>query len=442
MKKEILRYIGIFVVTLVGLWILLIGTAMIPNKKIQEKMSASAYSYGKTEAFAFCDESKWSGIADNYADSIWLNIAWYMGKGNPVYATLDTKYYDGEERGENYGLYLAVTDETTEANKEYTRYWHGTAGIIRVLHLFMDVNGIKNVGLCVAFLLAVILVIMLIIDKKIPLAIGFTLSLCAVEIWKIGLSIEYQPAFILCFLMSILYLRTEKKGDNRLVGLSVVGGVLTAFFDFLTTETMVLLVPLILVVVVRSMDGRLEELKKSVIWMAKCGAAWVLAYAGTFVTKWTFASLAAGKNQFLAAFSAVEERVAGPVEDVIPGGVMGQSFFAVISNVSVLFGAEARVDFKLVFIGIMLSAGVFFSLLYLFQKKERNKTAETLLLLLGSIVFFRYLVLGNQSYLHSFFTYRGLLSAILAFVGILIVDCRLPYNLKSAEKKKRRNTKR
>lgn len=442
MKKEILRYIGIFVVTIMGLWLFLIGTAMIPNKKIQEKMSASAYLYGRTEAFAFCDEGKWSGIADNYADSIWLNIAWYMGNGNPVYATLDTKYYDGEEQGENYGLYLAVSDETTEANTEYTRYWHGTAGMIRVLHLFMDVNGIKMTGLCAVFLLAVILVIMLVLDKKIPLAIAFVLSLCAIEIWKIGLSIEYQPAVIVCFLMSILYLRAEKKGDNRLVGLSVIGGVLTAFFDFLTTETMVLLVPLILVVTVRSMDGRLEELKKSVIWLMKCGAAWGLAYAGTFLTKWTLASLVAGKNQFLAAFSAVEERVAGTVEDVLPGGVIGQSVFAVVSNVSVLFGAEARVDFKLAVIGSVLSFGVFFSLLYLFYKKKRDKTAETLLLLLGSIVFLRYLVLANHSYIHSFFTYRGLLSAILALMGILIVDCRLPYNLKSAGKKKRRNTKR
>lgn len=442
MKKEILRYIGIFVVTLMGLWLLLIGAAMISNKKIEEKMLTSAYMYGRTEAFAFCDEGKWSGIADNYADSIWLNIAWYMGNGNPVYATLDTKYYDGEERGENYGLYLAVTDETTEANKEYTRYWHGTAGIIRVLHLFTDVKGIKNVGLCVTFLLAVILVIMLIMDKKMPLAIGFSLSLCAVEIWKIGLSIEYQPAFILCFLMSILYLRSEKKGDNRLVGLSVCGGVLTAFFDFLTTETTVLLVPLILVVVVRSMDGRLEELKKSVIWITKCGVAWVLSYGSTFVTKWTLVSIATGINQFGAAFSAVEERVTGPVEDMIPGGIIGQSFFAVISNVAVFFGAESRVDFKLVFIGIVLSAGVFFSLLYLFQKKERNKTAEILLLLLGSIVFLRYLVLANQSYLHCFFTYRGLLSVVLALIGILAVDCQLPYNLKATGKKKRRNTKR
>ena len=102
--------------------------------------------------------------------------------------------------------------------------------------------------------------------------------------------------------------------------LSVICGAMTAFFDFLTTETMVILVPLILVVTIRSMDGRLEDLKKSVKWLTCCILAWVTAYVGTFLVKWTIATIVTGENHFLTAMASVGERISGSVDEAIPGG--------------------------------------------------------------------------------------------------------------------------
>lgn len=41
--------------------------------------------------------------------------------------------------------------------------------------------------------------------------------------------------------------------------LSVIGGAAAAFFDFLTAETLSILLPLLLVVIIRYSDDRLEE---------------------------------------------------------------------------------------------------------------------------------------------------------------------------------------
>jgi len=130
--------------------------------------------------------------------------------------------------------------------------------------------------------------------------------------------------------------------------------------------------------------------------------------------------------------------VAGSLEEIIPGGVIGQNVHAVVSNISVFFGAEKRVDWTLAIIGTMLFVGMILTVLYLFPKKERDKTATVLLMILGSVVFLRYLILGNQSYLHSFFTYRALVSAILAAFGIVIVNCRLPFAQKNRKNRKDR----
>ena len=204
-KKDLTICFMTFAGTLFLLWLFLILSASIPNAKIQDNMVKSALVYAQEDAFSYCD-------------------------------------------GENIGLYLAVSDEQTQPNTDYTRYWHGTAGCIRLLHLFTDVNGIKNFGLLFILLLAVIILFLLLKEKNALLAAAFVISLCIVKVWNIRLSMEYQPAFVICFLMCILYLLFEKKGDTTLLFLSVAGGVLIAFFDFLTTETIVILLPLIFVI--------------------------------------------------------------------------------------------------------------------------------------------------------------------------------------------------
>lgn len=430
MKKTILRYGLIFVITLMGLWLFLIGTAMISNDRIQENIQKSAYSYGQTDAFAFCDGPKWNGIADNYADSIWLNIAWYMGKGDPLSASLDTWYYDGENLGENAGLYRAVTEDYISANKNYTRYWHGTAGILRLMLLFTDVKGIKTAGLCLGCFLAAVVVVLLLKKKKGLLAAAFILSICSVEFWKIGLSIEYQPTFLLCFLMCIFYLLWEKKGDQRLIELSIISGVLTAFFDFLTTETIVLVMPLILVVAIRSMEHRLEKFHKSLKWIISCAFAWLMSYAMTFVAKWSLVSLVTGRNQFFSAFTSVEERINGSAQAAVTTK-LPQCLSAVLSNLGALFGSRIRLEEKTALLGSLIVIGIFVSIYYLFQKEQRDKTADGLLFLLAGVIFIRYLVLGNHSFMHSFFTYRGLMTTIFALLCILILNCELPHREKT-----------
>jgi len=41
---------------------------------------------------------------------------------------------------------------------------------------------------------------------------------------------------------------------------------------------------------------------------------------------------------------------------------------------------------------------------------------------LGSVILVRYLVLNNHSYLHAFFTYRGMISLIMAMFSIVILN--------------------
>lgn len=423
--KTLLHCAGIYAVTLLALWLFLIVAAGIPNSRIQENMEKSADMYCQVSPFAYGDGKKMNGITDNYADSIWINTAWYMGKGNPLVSSVDTKYYDGEQQGQNIGLYLAVTQEETEANTDYTRYWHGTAGVIRMLHLFTDVNGLKYIGFLTTLGLAAAVMILLIKDGKDKVAIAFFLSLCMVKIWNIRLSMEYQPAFILGFLFCILYLLYEKKGNQRLLTLAVVSGVMTSFFDFLTTETVTILLPLILVITVRTMDGRLGKWKENIVFLITQGMAWLLSYGMTFPVKWILASIVTGENKFMAALNLAEERAKGTVYILGDQNPLPQILAAPAANLSTLFGGTERINTVPLILGILLV--VFFimiSVIFLWKGKKEHRTATTLLFLMGIVILLRYMVLSNHSYLHAFFTYRGLVSLVMAMLSVIMINNR------------------
>lgn len=432
--KRIALHTIVFVGLLVCLWLLLALAAAIPNTVLQEHMEQSALSYKEKAGYSFETGDKWNGISDNYADAILLNVSWNMGRGNPFYSSLDTWYYNGEALGENAGLYLTVIDETIPPNTDYTRYWHGSAMFIRPLHIITDVDGIKWIGFLAVLLCALVTMGILIRHRHICLAAALAVSMLSVQIWNIRLSLEYQPAFLLCFLFSSLYLWLERSREQYLTYLSIAGGVLTAFFDFLTTETLVLLLPLILVVAVRAAEKRLGGFKENIRLITSCGLCWLLAYGGAFIAKWTAASLAAGENKFLIALSSVEERIGGGLLGHGPENPLLRIPAAVLANLTVLFGGDSRLDLARVSVGLLFTVLICGSLLYLFHRKNCDKTALKLLALLGAVVFLRYMILNNHSYLHEFFTYRALLAPIMALLSGMILCMELP-----ARKQKRSN---
>ncbi|MBQ8585097.1 MAG: hypothetical protein IJ452_02295 [Butyricicoccus sp.] len=426
MKQNIraaVRSVLTFGAVLAALWLLLVLCAHIPNAAIREHMLQSAETYAQRDAYEFTRKDRLNTVADHYADAIWLGVAWNMGAGDPLTGSVATAYYDGEALGVNAGLYAAVT-EGAPPNTDYTRYWHGTAGIIRMLLLFTDVEGIKTIGFAAFLALAALSVLLLIRLRHADLAALLLLSLAAVQVWTIRLSMEYQPAFLIAFALLPLYICLERQGDRRLTTLSIIGGTAAAFFDFLTTETVTVLLPLAVVIAVRAKEDRLGTFRQALPMVIRCGAGWGLSYAGAFLVKWAAAGLVTGADAVSAAVGSVGERLGGDLTGFTeqPGSFLS----ALLANLNMPFGSAYRVESGRLLLGCGLFVLVLLSVWYLLRRRGTRADGAFLLLAVGAVVFVRFLVLNNHSYLHCFFTYRALVTPVFAMLAALRLHIALP----------------
>ena len=418
--RQSIIYLAVFATLAAALYLLMAVSAAIPNAAIQKNMRSSAASYMNTDRYAFSEDGLLKNVTDNHADQMWLNIGWNMGFGKPLISALNTTYYDGEKFGTTAGLYMTVT-RGKMANADYTRYWHGTAGLMRILHLYTDIQGIKIIGMLCLVLLIWRTLGILFRDGYWDLAICLLAALLWVQAWNLRLSVEYLPCFLICFGLCPAFLRLEKKDDFFLSLLAVISGTLTAFFDFLTTETVTILIPLILVVAVRSRERRLDTPLHLMRLLVRCGLCWGLAYGGMFVMKWILVSVATGENHILDAVMAADRRIDG----VVTVGQLRKKpgfFMAIAANFAALFDGSSRTEYRLV-IGTLLGLAVLIAVVYrLNQVNQKLRPGTVFVLLLGSVVLLRFGLLANHAYMHAFFTYRALCSTILSVLVAMTIN--------------------
>ena len=264
-----------------------------------------------------------------------------------------------------------------------------------------------------------LVVCVILYKKKCGLAGALLLiSMALVQIWNIRLSLEYMSAFNVAMFMCIIFLLFEKKSNNAIIICSIISGVMVAFYDFLTTETVAILLPLTLVFVVRAKDDRLGKRKEDILLIFKSVFAWGISYVACFITKWIAASIVTGENKITTAIFSAKERFNG-VEEEENISAFEEFLYAIPANLSTAFGGTVRVDIGRVIGGLILFVMIIGSIYYLFRSKKKNKEIALILLIIGVLPYIRFAVLNNHSYLHEFFTYRAQCVSIFALLSMI-----------------------
>ena len=252
----------------------------------------------------------------------------------------------------------------------------------------------------------------------------------------VPMCLEYTWVFYVMLITSIIAILIEKKGDVHLYTLFFIAGILTCYFDFLTTEIITIFVPLILVLEIRKNENRILNFKETLIFILKSVLLWGIAYALMWFAKWTLASIILKINAAEYVKDKALIRING-----LQGFESTKKMYlgALYRNFHTLYPLNAIKRISRFWIYV----GVFFVIVIasIDWKNIRKKWFSLLILLIGIVPYIRYLVLANHSYKHSFFTFRDQIITILA-LGFIIIDCHnkdllLKYRGKGREKLKK-----
>ena len=308
LKKGIIYPIS-FVVIYLLLTGLIVGVAIIPRERIKTNMLESAeYMCESPTQWLLMDWIHASQI-DHYADCITLSIAYELDESRPLQSAMTTSFYGYQTTAMNTMLLESVRDDLS-ATTEYLRYWHGSAAAMRLLHLFWNIKTIYMFHAILMAAVSLILIILLFKNGFREEAVAYVLAMIIVSSWYVPLCLEYTYTFICMMVSAIIGFILALKHKDQWLGLFfMITGMVTVYFDFLTTETLTLLIPLLLILRVWSRQGREEKW----VYSLKFGIAWSAGYLGMWMMKWLTASIVLGENVMPYVTGHVSERISGTV---------------------------------------------------------------------------------------------------------------------------------
>ncbi|MBR3580174.1 MAG: hypothetical protein IKN95_04150 [Lachnospiraceae bacterium] len=411
MKKYILKaliYIGIFIAAYGLMLGFLTLSAGIKTESIQEKMEESADYLCEDIVFPYMEsEDVKPSCIDRYADSILLNIAYSFEPDNRIKSVMESSYYYTRYQNENRNLRDAVYKGEAK-NQQYLRYWHGSAGIMRVLHTFLNIKQIYIWhGILFAVLFAV-LAFLLVRAHCAVYAVLLGLSLVAVSIWYVPFSLEYTWSFLCMFVFSIAAVIMVLRGKDKYLGyLFMLSGMVTIFLDFLTTETVSLMIPLLLTIII---IRRKRAEKPDILYAVKAAILWGIGYVGMWAMKWITASIVLGENVMPMVTGHIEERMAGDLGDM---SLLPYLWLALKRNVTCLFLLDYGLTGAII-AGVLFVIILYFT--YVYHKKKIDWKYIIFFLILGLVPYLRILVMRNHSTLHYFFVHRALCISVFTFL--------------------------
>lgn len=398
--KKLGGYFLTFVITFLLSFLLLVLIALISKEVVKEHVNESAEYLYHTGVYAFFnDYHDMSYFINRYQEPITLNLAYSLDQKHPIDSSILTKYYDVER----YGKALSFREKAIhdyESNQEYYRYWHGNMALVKILLIFFNYHDML-IFLSVVLVLLGLGIIYNLWKKDKKLAIFFFIANIVVNVVVVFYCLEYIYMFLLSYILTLISFKLINSKEETLIKFFIVGGVLSNFFDFLTTETMVFTLPFLVIFYFRYKEKRVD--KKAVYLFIKCLLAFLISYSMMWAMKWLILMIFyhLSPSEFLT-------------DHIIERGINDRVFRlglseSIYENILRLFPLSI-INNEILIWGLIIGYIIFLVINFIIR---RFRLKEWILVLISLVPILRYLVMNMHSYDHSFFTYRALLPSIM-----------------------------
>lgn len=435
--KAFFKYICIFCITICCFLIFLTLSCSIPSSLMKENLidsSQTLNSEGNIHEVNLA--SLYTIHFDNYTDALMLNTCYSIDYTKPFYSALVARknyipsltqfvYPDsvGElssaskyEKLDQVGELKDTLDNNITESFMYARYWHGYLIFLRPLLCLFNLSTLRIIF--TILLIILLLYLCFLIYKKInkSLSLFITLFFILFNYLFFGLSIQGLIVIIITMVFSILILKKELKIESNLPYIFFFVGMLTSFFDLLTTPILTLAFPMLIFYFTKHKYQPDTKLSTILIILFKFCITWFLGYSMTWAIKWFLVDCLYNTNLIITALSQINYRINGSIEN----NNHFSPILAVFINV-----CYACIPFfiTICFIFLIYIKNIF----YKFIKKDTSKfvfeyTSCIPYVFIGSLPIIWQAILASHSSLHFMFAYRSL---IVTFICIIITFYQL-----------------
>lgn len=422
--KIFFKYVLLYIALTILMLGLLFLVSFIPKEAINEMATVSARLLNHEGEKVYFNSLGRKLYDDNSTDAIMLNLTYTIDENNKMESIIKarrnflpgiTKEIEPDSVGnlphetKKFSMtreFLNTVRGKEQVSFEYGRYWHGYIVILRILLCFFDISIIRKITQLA--ILGLLIILMCYLGKKCgwKFSVLIFLSFFAVDIFTGSDMIQGKYVIIIALLISIFIANKKINSKNLNVWLFISGG-LTAYFDFLTTPLISLLLPIIIYAAVNKED---TTLKKEIIKIIKNFVAWGIGYFALWATKWIISDLFYGTDIIKVSLIQIYYRIFGINND---DGIEIRSIDSLARNIVM------AINYLAVIMYVVFIAWAIIKKLY-YRRKRMYLSAEKFAYYACIIVTVAwYWIISEHSHKHYFFTYKTLMIPLIATIFIV-----------------------
>jgi len=223
-----------------------------------------------------------------------------------------------------------------------------------------------------------------------------------------GMSMQFSSVLYIFLIAMIVMLLFHEKLKNKYGYFFLIIGMMTSFFDLLTYPVATFGIPIILFFILENKSLK-EGIKDLIIY----GLAWIVGYAGMWAGKWILSSILLKENMFIPAIEKIMERTGN---ETINGNF---TRLTVLKLNTKMITNVPNILITVIYI-IYLSIKAIIQRVKISFKNIKNVLC---FILIATIPIAWYIVAGQHSIIHYWFTYRSLI--VTAFAGLVFITILL-----------------
>ena len=424
LKNTVIKSVSIFMGLILVGWLMNIVAFLLPWQPIHQNVLNSVPTFQREGAFPpVIGENYRNTLADNNTDAWMMLMADYEDDKSVVEKSLGG-YYKTYEGAQSTGLIgmdniVVMTDDTSQISGEgmYSRYWHGWMLPLRLLLIFFSYENIRYISMNAILVLLGLNIYALLKKGLTEYAVAFFAANTFVLPITAMISFEYAFSYYVMMIGNLLLIYKQKFIREKIgyPAFFMSIGMTIAYFDFLTYPLITLGTCLVTWYFLENEQMSIVNAIKGVFLFS---IMWGIGYAGTWLAKWTIATLVLDQNVFKEAFNQVALRTSAST-----GLGVGTSMEPTITYLDVLKNNLTVFKTRGYLCSFMVFTSYFGYKVFKMLREDRIRKMQKSLLsgiffgLIAIMPFAWCFVLQNHTYIHRNFTSNVFALTILAFFG-------------------------